>query len=117
MEDAIFDIAQAAAGELEAEYGQGVGAEVALALHDADSRVRPDQYFDPVSLGGLIVSAATLAWTIYNDRKGNRLDVDARELAKKVQGGVGEVGSMSGAERDRLIEVVVRETIVVGEGS
>lgn len=70
MDDPVSDSARAAADRLTltAEVGQQVVTDVEAALHDAERR-RPEQYLDPISLGGLIVSIATLAWTAYNDLK------------------------------------------------
>jgi hypothetical protein len=39
------------------------------ALRAPGREQRPEQYFDPITLGGLIVSIATLAWNAYTDLK------------------------------------------------
>ncbi len=67
MNDPVGAIAQAAARRLTPEYGPRLQSEVEAALYARDAERRPDQYLDPVTLGSLIVSTATLAWTIYND--------------------------------------------------
>jgi hypothetical protein len=69
MSDPVEQNARAAAYRLAAEHGRGLPADVEAALHARGSVPRPDQYLDPVSLAGLIVSAASLAWTVYADLK------------------------------------------------
>jgi hypothetical protein len=69
MIDPVAATARAAASILAAELGASARVEVEAALLARDSSPqRPTQYVDPVSLGGLIVAIATLAWTIYADR-------------------------------------------------
>lgn len=51
------------------DHGPSLPAEVEAALAARDATQRPDRYLDPVSLDSLIVSIASLAWTIYNDRR------------------------------------------------
>ena len=62
------DVARASA-ILAPDLGPHLPAEVEAALAARDTRHRPGQYLDPVSLASLIVSIASLAWTIYNDRR------------------------------------------------
>lgn len=69
MTDPVERIARAAATRLTAKHGPSLRVEVEAALHARDSTREPDRYLDPVALGGLIVSIATLAWTIYTDLK------------------------------------------------
>jgi hypothetical protein len=69
MTDPIAAAARAAAHRLAAEHGPGLAADVEAALHTRDADQRPGQYLDPVSLGTLIVAIATLAWTIYTDKR------------------------------------------------
>src|SRR4051794_26798359 len=45
-----------------------VDVELALGHRNTPSQ-RPSQYFDPISLAGLIISIASLAWTVYTDLK------------------------------------------------
>jgi len=61
MTDPITAAARAAAAHLAAEYGPDLAADVEAALHSPGTTQRPSQYFDPVSLGSLIVTIATLA--------------------------------------------------------
>src|SRR5689334_289283 len=69
MTDPVEDAARSAAAILAADLGLGLPAEVEAALAARDIQQRPDRYLDPVSLASLIVAIATLAWTIYNDRR------------------------------------------------
>ena len=68
MTDPAADAARAAAAILAPDLGPHLPAEVEAALAARDAAQRPDRYLDPVSLASLIVSIASLAWTIYNDR-------------------------------------------------
>ena len=69
MTDAAADAARSAAAILAPDLGPGLPAEVEAALAARGTGHRPDRYLDPVSLASLIVAIATLAWTIYNDRR------------------------------------------------
>jgi len=69
MTDPVADGARAAAERLAPGYGPGLAADVEAALHTREAEQRPERLFDPISLGSLIVSIATLAWTIYTDLK------------------------------------------------
>src|ERR1700753_800528 len=69
MTDPVADAARSAAVILAPDLGQNLPTEVEAALAARAGDYRPDRYLDPVSLGSLIVSVATLAWTIYNDQR------------------------------------------------
>jgi hypothetical protein len=69
MTDPAADAARSAAAILAADLGPGLPAEVEAALAARGTGQRPDRYLDPLSLASLIVAIATLAWTIYNDRR------------------------------------------------
>jgi hypothetical protein len=69
MTDPAAAAARAAATILAPDLGPSLPAEVEAALAARDSQQRPGRYLDPVSLASLIVSIATLAWTIYNDQR------------------------------------------------
>lgn len=114
MNDAVQQAARAAAARLAPEYGQRLPADVEAALHSADSTPRRDQYLDPISLGGLIVSVATLAWTVYQDHKKKYNDPPAASVIIRTirielsDNGIPEqVGT---EQRDRIIQAVVEET-------
>ena len=65
MTDHAAEAARSAAVILAPDLGRNLTVEVEAALAARAGDQRPDRYLDVVSLGGLIVSAATLAWTIY----------------------------------------------------
>ena len=69
MTDPAADAARAAAAILVSDLGPNLPAEVEAALAARGTGQRPDRYLDPISLASLIVAIATLAWTIYNDRR------------------------------------------------
>ena len=114
MNDPVGAIAQAAARRLTPEYGPRLQSEVEAALYARDAERRPDQYLDPVTLGSLIVSTATLAWTIYNDLRKKAPDpppdVAARTLRVELTRHTDTTPNS-----DKVTEVIVAE-IVSGAG-
>lgn len=84
MIDLIAASSRATAGKLAEVYGPEMALEVETVLAERRDGARPDQYLDPVSLGGLIVSIATLAWTVYSDCRKERQQVDAGTLSRAV---------------------------------
>ena len=67
MDDAVSGIARAAAARLSANLGGQVVVGVEEALQAQEGGAPPERYFDPISLGSLIVSVASLAWTVLTD--------------------------------------------------
>lgn len=116
MTDTTADIARAAAARLEPELGAQLGQDVEAAIH-AQEGSAPERYvLDPVSLAGLIVSVASFAWTVYRDLKKETPEPSRDVVARTVRVRLEDPGSHSAAERDRVIEVVVDETIKQAEG-
>ena len=70
----------------------------------------PGQFVDPVALGSLIVSIASLAWQVYCDRKKEGSRTTRYTLAKIVRVRWRESSELTGAE-DKIIEVVAAEII------
>ena len=68
-DDLVSTAARSAAAILAPELGSSLPAQVEAALAARSTQQRPDRYVDPVSLASLVVSIATLAWTIYNDQR------------------------------------------------
>jgi hypothetical protein len=101
--------ARAAAAILAPDLGSALPAQVEAALADRDSGHRSDQYFDPVSLASLIVSIATLAWTIYNDQRSRVHDPEPDAIARQVRITLHQqdIALPTGAER--ITEVVATE--------
>ena len=95
MADPITAGARAAAQRLAPEHGLGLVLEVEAVLR-ARQRERPaEYYFDPVSLGSLIVSVATLTWTIYTDLERKRLDHSRDVVARQVRVELGTVVTLA----------------------
>ena len=63
----------------------GLTADVDAALYARGTIEAPSRFFDPVALGGLIVSVATLAWQIYSDRKKQSQKPTQEVLARVVR--------------------------------
>ena len=110
MTDPVSDAARAAAERLTPDYGPGLAADVEAALHARGSAQRPERYFDPISLGALIVSIATLAWTVYSDLRKKTSspapDVVARTVRVELRKQAGDA-----APPGQITEVVVTEVI------
>jgi uncharacterized membrane protein YebE (DUF533 family) len=74
---------------------------------------RPGQYFDPISLGSVIVAIATLAWTIYNDKRKQTPNPSPDVVGRQVRVELRNQGDTSHSQHDtdRITEVVVSEII------
>jgi hypothetical protein len=111
MTDPVEQIARAAAAHLAAEHGPTLPLDVEAALHARESAPQQDRYFDPISLGALIVSIASLAWTVYTDLKKKTPHPSRDVVARTVRVRVQDTGGLSTADRDKVIDVVVTETL------
>jgi hypothetical protein len=111
MSDPIAAAARAAADHLAGEYGQGLKAEVEAALHTRGTSPRPEQYFDPVSLSTVIVSIATLAWTIYTDLKNKNPNPAPDVVARTVRVELRRHEGTGGVAEEEITDVVVTEII------
>jgi hypothetical protein len=72
---------------------------------------RPDRYLDPVSLADLIVAIATLAWTIYNDRRKQTPDPPPDSIARQVRITLRDQDTVLPPGTDRITEIVTTEII------
>ncbi len=112
MADVAADAARAAAQALAGELGSQLPGDVETILR-AREDAPVDQYVvDPISLAGLIVSAASFAWTVYRDLK-TKTDAPARDVIERrvrVKVRDSELDAPP-AQRDRIIEAVVTEII------
>jgi hypothetical protein len=108
--DPTAALARAVAGRLDTD-GNTVTPEVEAALHQREASPKPDQYVvDPVSLGSLIVSIATLAWTIYNDLKKHTPAPAPATIARSIRVHLTqEAPALDPAQRDHVIELTVDE--------
>ena len=111
MNDPIGHSARAAAQRLTAHYGPGLPADVEAALHTQGATHRPERYVDPISLASLIVSVATLAWTVYNDLRTKTPQPAPDVVARTVRVRLSDTTGLDPAQRDRVIDVVVEETV------
>jgi hypothetical protein len=111
VSDPVLVGARAAARRLIPALGQRIEVDVEAALHARDLASLPQQYFDPISLGGLIVSVATLAWTVYTDLRSKTPQPSAETVARTVRVQVRNTGATASEQTDRVIEVVVDEVL------
>jgi hypothetical protein len=109
--DPIAAAARAAAARLAADHGPGLAADVEAALASRDTEQRPGQYLDPVSLGSLIVAIATLAWTIYTDKRKTTPNPPPSAVARQVRIELRQQGTTSPHDTDRITEIVVTELL------
>jgi hypothetical protein len=110
MNDPVTVVARASAERLAAEYGTNLIAEVETALHARRMGRRPDQYaVDPVSLGSLIVSITSLAWTVYADLKKKAPNPPPEDLARRISIDIGEHPGYD--QTDRITSVVILEIV------
>lgn len=112
-DDRVAAAARAAAGELAAQYGSALAADVEAALCARDSDYRPERYFDPVALGSLIVSIASLGWTIYSGMKKSQQPT-SEVLARQIRVVQRTRGDITG-NQEKIIEVVATEIIRAAE--
>ena len=111
MIDPVEAGARAAAARLTDDTTPRLPADVERALARRDTLQPPDQYLDPVSLGALIVSVASLAWTIYNDLKKKTPTPSPDVVTRTVRVQLDDPHGLDRQQRDRIIEVTVEETI------
>jgi hypothetical protein len=109
--DPITAGARVAAQRLTPEYGPGLVLEVEAALRAR--KEQPTEYdLDPVSLGSLIVSVATLAWTSYTDLRRRRVpDISPDVVTHEVRVEFMNRGDTGLAPPAQLIDMVVTETM------
>ena len=103
------DAARSAAAILAPDLGANLPAEVEAALAARGTHQRPDRYLDPVSLAGLIVAIATLAWTIYNDQRKHTPEPSPASIARQVRITLRDQDIPLPADTERITEVVATE--------
>jgi len=108
--DPIEQSARVAAHRLATQYGPGLPTEVEAALHIRGTTQRPQRYADPISLASLIVSVATLAWTVYNDLRTKTPQPSPDVVGRTVGVRLNDTTGLDPAQRDRVIDIVVEET-------
>jgi hypothetical protein len=82
---------------------------VDLALDDRASAQRPERCLDPISLGGLIVSVATLAWTVYTDHRKDANPPTPETVVRTIRVQIPDTSHVDGPTQERIIEIVVAE--------
>ena len=109
MTDPAADAARSAAAILAADLGPGLPTEVEAALAARGAGQRSDRFLDPVSLAGLIVAIATLAWTIYNDRRQQAPGPPPDWIARQVRITLRDQDTVLPPGAERITEVVATE--------
>jgi hypothetical protein len=109
MSDPAADAARSAAAILAPDLGPSLPAEVEAALAARGTQQRPGRYLDPVSLAGLIVAIATLAWTIYNDRRKDTPEPPSADIARQVRITLREQDTVLPSGTERITEIVATE--------
>jgi len=107
--DPVAQAARSAAAILAPDLGPALPAEVEAALATRGTCQRPDRYLDPVSLASLIVSVATLAWTIYNDQRRRTRNPEPDTIARQVRITLREQDIVLPERAERITEIVATE--------
>jgi hypothetical protein len=115
-DDPVAAVARAAADQLAAKYGPRLAGDVEAALHERGPEHPPTRYLDPVELGSLIVSIASLAWTIYSSRKSTGQKPTPQVLAREIRIVQRERSDITGAQEE-IIEVVATEIVRIDTNS
>ncbi|HWX45141.1 MAG TPA: hypothetical protein VNY52_07435 [Solirubrobacteraceae bacterium] len=117
MPDPVADTAHRAAERLAVELGPELLAEVEAAVQARDAEHSPERYvIDPISLGSLIVATATLAWTVYADLRKRTPKPAPEVIERTVRVELSRTDKTNPEQRDRIVEVVVNETLRVAHG-
>lgn len=111
MTDPVSVGARAAAERLAPDYGPGLAADVEAALHSQGSEQQPERFFDPISLGALIVSIATLAWTVYTDLKKKTPSPAPEVVSRTVRIELRKHDDSAAPPPGQITDVVVTEVI------
>jgi hypothetical protein len=111
MTDAA-SIARQAAARLAATLGPDLPAQVERELN-ADPLDPPMRGVDPVSLASLLVSLASLAWTIWRDLRKDHATRSRSEQAEALAAALAESTppALPPAQRTLLVQIVAEETI------
>jgi CBS-domain-containing membrane protein len=98
--------ARAAARRLAPEHGPELEAQVEAALYARST----NQYFDPIALGSLIVSVATLAWTVYKDLRTKTRQPQRETITEQIRADPDlNTNELTPEDLDKIIETVVEE--------
>src|SRR5687767_10886033 len=83
--DEAASVARAAADRLANDFGQRLSVEVEGVIYDEGSERPPEQYVDPISVASLVVSIASLAWTICQDIRKQGRKPSSGTLTRRVR--------------------------------
>ncbi|MFJ2650397.1 hypothetical protein ACIO1C_27210 [Streptomyces sp. NPDC087420] len=116
MTDFIEQGARAAAQRLTTAHNPELTDDVEVALAAREATHGPDQYSDPVAISGLVVSVATFAWAVYNDIRSRSASATTDAVARRVRQRLNQAEAtpapqLDPAERDRIIDITVEETL------
>src|SRR5260370_1382314 len=110
MTDPAADVARAAAAILAPDLCPSLPTEVEAALAARNAAQRTERYLDPVSLASLIVSIASLAWTIYNDRRRHSPDPPSPEsISRQIRTPLREQDPVLPPDAGRITEIIAPE--------
>ncbi|HXL93553.1 MAG TPA: hypothetical protein VN969_31870 [Streptosporangiaceae bacterium] len=109
MTDPAAEAARAAAEALVSQAGPGLLTEVEVALAARGTQQRPGRYLDPVSLAGLIVAIATLAWTIYNDQRSRTHNPSPEAIARRLRITLREQDTALPDGTEHITEIIATE--------
>jgi hypothetical protein len=118
MTDTPEDVARRAAARLAREIDPALPAVVEGQLRGGGGAEPPVRFFEPattIALGGLLVSLASLAWTIYRDLKKDAAAPAPEVLARRLRLDADLPEAVTSERRERLIAVVVEE-VIAGSG-
>ncbi len=87
LDDPVANIAKATAQHLATTHGPTLPFEVDAALHarNTNTDATHGRYTDPVAIATLIVTIATLAWTIYTDLRKTTPNPPPDTLARNIR--------------------------------
>ena len=111
MTDPAADAARAAAATLAPGLGADLPAQVEAALAARGQQQRPDQFLDPVSLASLIVSIATIAWTVYNDQRKHTRQPLPETIAREIRIALRQQDTALPDGTEHITDVVITEII------
>lgn len=108
-DNVIEQTAHAVAQHLTPQYGPTLLTEVYTALHSRNTQQHPTQYFDPITLGSLIVSIASLGWTIYRDQRTKTSSPNKDLIARHIRLELPPTPNTTTQQRDHIIDIVIDE--------
>jgi hypothetical protein len=107
------NIARHAAARLTDTFGPDLPAHVEQELN-ADPLDPPQRLADPISLAALLVSVASLAWTIWHDLKKDHATRPQSEPAEALAEALAQSvppAALTSPQRTLLVRVVAEETV------